>query len=143
MVGGQYSLLRLEMQPATYRTVIGQDFQRPARPPQASLVPTNVAAAEVPRYIQHHKSQVDQWCQMVNAEDIPKQQLLESLGEKYFKGQRQSYIHYSNCTIARLIQRLYYDHGIISPMDIEESDQKMKRECSLLDPMVDLFEQIE
>ena len=80
---------------------------------------------------------------MVNAEDIPKQQLLESLGEKYFKGQRQSYIHYSNCTIARLIQRLYYDHGIISPMDIEESDQKMKRECSLLDPMVDLFEQIE
>ena len=28
-------------------------------------------------------------------------------------------------------------------MDIEESEQKMKQEWSLLDPMVDLFEQIE
>ena len=28
-------------------------------------------------------------------------------------------------------------------MDIEESEQKMKQECLLLDPMVDLFEQIE
>ena len=28
-------------------------------------------------------------------------------------------------------------------MDIEESEKKMKQEWSLLDPMVDLFEQIE
>ena len=28
-------------------------------------------------------------------------------------------------------------------MDIEESEQKTKQEWSLLDPMVDLFEQIE
>ena len=28
-------------------------------------------------------------------------------------------------------------------MDIEDSEQKMKQEWSLLDPMVDLFEQIE
>ena len=56
---------------------------------------------------------------MVNAEDILKQQLLESLDGNYFKGQCQSYINYSNRTIAGLIQYLYDGHGKISPMDIE------------------------
>ena len=80
---------------------------------------------------------------MINAEDILKQQLLGSLEEKYFKGQRQSYINYANRTLEVLIQHLYNDHGTISPMDIDESEQKMKQEWSLLDPMVDLFEKIE
>ena len=64
---------------------------------------------------------------MVTVEDILKQQLLGSLEEKYFKGQRQAYIHYANHTIAVLIQHLYDDHGTISPMEIEESEQKMKQ----------------
>ena len=106
-------------------------------------MPTNADAAEIPRYIQIRADQVDQWRQMVNADDILKHQLLGSLEDKYFKGQRQAYINYSNCTLAVLIQHLYDDHGTISPMDIEESEQKMKQEWSLLDPMVDLFDQIE
>ena len=64
---------------------------------------------------------------MVNAEDILKQKLLVSLEEKYFKGQRQAYINYANRTLVVLIQHLYDDHGTISPMDIEESEQKMKQ----------------
>ena len=80
---------------------------------------------------------------MVNAEDILKQQLLGSLEENYFKGKRQAYINYANRTFAVLIQHLYDDHGTISPIDIEESEQKMKQEWSLLYPMVDLFDQIE
>ena len=131
------------MQPVTYRTVIGQYFQRPIRPPQAAPVPTNTDAAEIQRYIQLHASQVDQWRQMVNAEDILKQKLLGSLEEMYFKGQSQSEINYANRTLAVIIQHLYDDHGTISPMDIEESEKKMKQERSLLDPMVDLFEKIE
>ena len=80
---------------------------------------------------------------MVNAEYILKQQLLWSIEEKYFKGQRQDYINYTKRTPVGIIQHLYNDHGTISPMDIEESEQKMKQEWSLLDPMVDRFEQIE
>ena len=76
---------------------------------------------------------------MVNAEDILKQKLLGSQEEKYFKGQHQVYINYSNRTLSVLIQHLYDDHGTISPMDIEESEQEMKQEWLLLDPMVDLF----
>ena len=64
---------------------------------------------------------------MVNAEDILKQQLLGSLEEKYFKGQRQAYINYANRTLAVLIQHLYDDHDTISPIDIDESEQKMKQ----------------
>ena len=131
------------MQPATYRTVIGKDFQRLVRPPQAAPVPTNTDAAEMPRYVQLHAAQVDQWRQMVNVEDILKQKLVGSLEDKYFKGKRQAYINYANRTLVVLIQHLYDDHGTISPMDIEESEQKMKQEWLLLDPMVDLFEQIE
>ena len=91
-------------------------------------MPTNTVAAEIPRYIQLHAAQVDQWHQLVNADDILKQQLLGSLEEKYFKGQRQAYINYANHTLAVLIQHIYDDHGTISPMDIEESEQKMKQE---------------
>ena len=80
---------------------------------------------------------------MVNAEDILKQQLLGSLEEKYFKGQRQAYINYANLTLAVLIHHLYDDHGTISLMDIEESEHKMNQEWSLLYLIVDLFEQIE
>ena len=80
---------------------------------------------------------------MVNAEDILKQQLLGSLEENYFKGGIQTYINDANCTCVGLIQHLYDDHGTISPMDIEENEQKMKKEWSLLDPIVDLYEKIE
>ena len=74
---------------------------------------------------------------------VSKQQLLGSLEEKYFKGQCQAYINYAIPTPAVLIQHLYDDNGTISPMDIEESEQKMKQEWLLLDPIVDLFEHIE
>ena len=70
-------------------------------------------------------------------------QLLGSLEEKCFKEKCQAYTNYANRIVAVLIQHLYDDHGAISPMDIEESEQKMKQEWSLLDPMVDLFEKIE
>ena len=64
---------------------------------------------------------------MVNAEDILKQKRLGSLEENYFMRQRQGYINHANPTLAVLIQHLYDDHGTISPMDIEESEQKMKQ----------------
>ena len=80
---------------------------------------------------------------MVNVDDILKQQLLESLDEKYFNGQRQAYINCSSHTLSDLMQHLNYDHGTISPIDIEESEQKIKQKWSVLDPMVDLFELIE
>ena len=102
-------------------------------------MPTNADAAEIPSYIQLHASQVDQWLQMVNVEDILNQNLLGSLEEKYFKAKRQAYINYANRTLVGLIQHLYDDHGTISPINIEESDQKMKQEWSILDPMVDLY----
>ena len=57
--GGQHGLLGLAMQPATYRTVIGQDFQRPVHPPQVAPVPTNMDASEITRYIRLHVTQVD------------------------------------------------------------------------------------
>ena len=140
--GGQHGLLGLAMRPATYRILIGQYFQRPVRPPQAAPVPTNTDADEIPRYIQLHAAQVDQWHQMVNAEYILKQKLLESLEEKFFKGQHQANKNYANLTLAVLIQKIHDDHGTISAMDIEESEQKMKQEWFILDPMVDLFEKL-
>ena len=85
-------------------------------------MPTNTDASEIPRYIQLHAAQVEQWRQMVNAEDILNQQLLGSLEEKDFKGKRHAYINYANRTPTVLIQHLYDDHGTISPMDIEDSD---------------------
>ena len=80
---------------------------------------------------------------MVNTEDILKQQILGSLYEKYYKGQRQAYINVANRTLAVLIHNLYGDHGTISPMYIEESEQNMKYLWSLLDPVVELFEKID
>ena len=54
------------MQPDTHRTVVCHGFQLSDCPKQAAPYPTNAAAAEVPRYIQHHAVQVDQWRQMIN-----------------------------------------------------------------------------
>ena len=127
------------MQPATYQTAIGHDFQPPDCPPQSVSVPDNADADKVTRYIQHHTDQVDQWRQMVNAEDILKQKILESLDENYFKRQRQAYINYANHTLAGLIQNLYNDNWTISTIYIEDSELKMKQEWLLLDPMVDLI----
>ena len=71
---------------------------------------------------------------MGNAEYILKQKLLGSLEENYFMVQRQAYINYANPTLVGLIQHLYDDHGTITNMDIEDSEQKMKQEWSLLAP---------
>ena len=48
---------------------------------------------------------------MVNAEDILNHQLLGSLEETYFKGQRKAYISYVNRKLAGIIQNLYDYHG--------------------------------
>ena len=79
---------------------------------------------------------------MVNVEDILKQQIPELLHEKYFKGQHQAFNNYSNRTLVELIQHLYDDQGTISPMEIEDSEKKMVKYWSLLDPRVDLFEKL-
>ena len=84
-------------------------------------VPANVDAAEVPRYIQHHVSQVDQWHQMINMEDTLKKQLQESLDKKYFKVQCKAYMKYAKLKLSVLVQNLYDYYGTISLMDIEES----------------------
>ena len=103
---GHHGLLGLEIQPATYQTVTGKEIQWPAHPPQPDPVPVNAAADEVPGYIQHYAAQVDPWIQMVNAEDILKQQLLESLYKNSLKGQHQEYINYSKLTLAGHIKNL-------------------------------------
>ena len=64
---------------------------------------------------------------MINSKDTLKQKLLDSLGKKYLKGQRQAYIHYSKWILAGIIYYLYDDHGTISSMDIEDSEQNMKQ----------------
>ena len=56
--------------------------------------------------------------------------------------QHHAYKNYAKHTLVGLIQNLYDDHGTISPMYIEESEQKIKQEWSLLDPMVNLFEKL-
>ena len=55
---------------------------------------------------------------MVNAENILKQRLTDSLDKKYFKGKRQVYINYANRTLEGIIHQLYDDNGKISPMDM-------------------------
>ena len=80
---------------------------------------------------------------MVKNEDIIKQKLLKFLEKNHFKSQRQAYINYSNRTLVSLIQHLHDDHGKISPMEIEESEHKMKQELSLLYRIMDLFDKIE
>ena len=70
---------------------------------------------------------MEQWHQMINTEYILKHKLLESMDEKYFKDQHQVNINYANWILSGLIQNLYDDHGKISPMAIEESEQKMKQ----------------
>ena len=80
---------------------------------------------------------------MVNAEDILNQKFLLSLEENSSKQDLLANINYVNRTLAGLIQNLYDDHWIISPMDIEESEKKMKQELLFLDPLVDLFEKID
>ena len=131
------------MQPSTYQTITGQEFQILACPTQEAPLTSNTAAAKVTMWIQQYASQVYQCCEMVNAEEILKQQLLQSLDEKHFKGQRKAYINYANCTCVGLIHNLCDDHGTISPMDIEEREQKMNLEWYLIIPMVYLFDKIE
>ena len=77
--GVQHGLLGISMHQSTYRTVTGREFIRLTCPIQKSHVPLDVSAVKVPRWIQQHVSQVKQWYQMVNAEDILMQQILESL----------------------------------------------------------------
>ena len=107
------------MQTETYLTVTGRQFKLLVRPPKSDPIPTNAAAAKFPRYIKHHAAQVYQRRQMVKSEDILNHKLLDSLDEKYFKGQHQAYINYTNRTLIGLIQNMYDDHGKISPMGIE------------------------
>ena len=49
------------------------------------------------------------------------------MDKKYFKGKIKVYSNYANCTMSGLIHNLYDYHGKISPIDIEESEQKMKQ----------------
>ena len=63
---------------------------------------------------------------MVHSEDILNQQLLESLEEIYFKIKRQVYINYTNHILSVLVKHLYYYHGKILPIYIEDREHKMK-----------------
>ena len=65
------------------------------------------------------------------------------IGEELIQGSAPGLHQLRKPHTFRLIQHFYDDHGTISPMVIEEIQHKIKKEWSLLDPMVDLFEKIE
>ena len=72
----------------------------------------------------------------------PEKATFRITGGEVLQGATPCLKNYAKSTIVLLIQYLYDDHGTISPMDIEKSENKMEQEWSLLDPMVDLFEKL-
>jgi hypothetical protein len=83
------------------------------------------------------------WRKYQATDQALKQQLLNTIDKAYIRGLRNRHTGYNNVSTMQLLTHLYTTYGVITPIDIEDNNTKMREPFDPTQPIETLFDQIE
>ena len=141
--GGVHGLLGLTLANTTYTPLAGQAFTRPANPGLSPTIPARSTGETVRRIERQHREVLRTYHEVLRTDSALRQQLLSAFDDMYLKANKQPHVGYSNRTTLVLLQHLYANYGLISQMDLDENETRMKAPYDSTTPIENLFSQID
>jgi hypothetical protein len=141
--GGAHGLLGLVLPPATYATLTNVVFNTPVNPGTTPNIEAGGTAVQIHEVVRQHKENLRVWREYNATDKALQQQLINTFDEPYIRGLRDRHTSYNNVSAMRILTHLYTTYGVITPIDIEDNDAKMRAPFDPTQPIELLFDQIE
>ena len=141
--GGAHGLLGLMLGPATYLAITGHNFATPPNPGAQPVIAPGTTRPRIEGIVRAHASDLRTYQEASRTDQALKQILLDSFDDKYLRGLRNRHTAYAGSTALQLIQYLYTNYGVITQLDLNENETKMKSPYDPAQPIEVLYDQIE
>ena len=141
--GGQHGLLGLVLNDEIYLKLASTDFIKPANPDTVATIPTGSIGTQIDTLMRNHKEQLREWQETTRTDQALQQQLIVVFDEGYLRGLRNMRTGYVGVTTQQMLTHLYDSYGIVTAVDIEDNDTRMREPCNPTFPIEALFHQIE
>ena len=141
--GGQHGLLGLVLNDTLYLTLTSTDFIKPANPGIVATIPTGSTGPQIDIVVRNHKEQLREWQETTRIDQALQQQLIVVFDEEYLRGLRNMHTCYVGVTTQKMLTHLYDNYGVITTVDIEDNDTRMREPYNPTFPIETLFHQIE
>ena len=141
--GGQHGLLGLVLNNEIFQKLTGTDFIKPSNPGTVATIPTGSTGPQIDNLVRNHKEQLREWQETTRTDQALQQQLIAVFDEEYLRGLRNMHTGYVGVTTQQMLDHLYDNYGIITAVDIEDNDTRMREPYNPTFPIETLFHQIE
>ena len=141
--GGNHGHLGLMLGPATYLAITGNDFVIPANPGAQPTIAPGTTRPRADAIVRAHTTELRTYQEALRTDQALKQLLLDAFDDKYLRGLRNRHTAYAGSTALQLIQHLYTNYGVITQLDLNENETKMKTPYDPAQPIEVLYDQIE
>ena len=91
----------------------------------------------------NHKEQLREWQETTRTDQALQQQLIAVFNEEYLRGLHNMHTCYIGVTTIQILYHLYENYRIITAVDIEDNDTRMREPHNPTFPIGTLFHQIE
>jgi hypothetical protein len=99
--------------------------------------------AQINEAVQQHKENLRVWHEYNATGKALQQQLINTFDEPYIRGLRDWHTSYNNVSTMHILTHLYTTYCVITPINIEDNDTKMRAAFDPTLPIELLFDQIE
>ena len=141
--GSNHSYLGLILSPSAYVTITTTPFQEPNYPDQHPTIPAGTNATNTSAIIRHHTEDLRQWRECKNVITALKNQLLLAIDNIYVRALKDCHVGYMNQPIHAILYHLFENYGNITPLELEDSDTRMRSNWDPKSPFDCLIKQIE
>jgi hypothetical protein len=141
--GGVHGLLDLVLPPATHATLTNVVFNTPVNPGTTPNIEAGGTAVQIHEIFRQHKENLRVWREYNVTDKALQQQLINTFKEPYIPGLCDRHTSYNNVSAMRILTHLYTTYGVITPIDIEDNDTKMRAPFDPTQPIKLLLDQIE
>ena len=140
---GQLGLLFLTVSQATYNTLSNVPFIPPENPGPVPIIPRGSSARDTADARVQHAEEKRMFNEYIATDKALKSQIIQAVDDLYLKALKHRITGYANVSTRAMLEHLYSSYGKMTPQDLQQLDEDMKRPYDPHMPIENLFDQIE
>ena len=135
--------LGLVLNSALYLNLINTDFIKPSYHGTVGIVATNSTGPQIDERVGNHKEKLREWQETTRTDQALQQQLIAVFDEEYLRRLRNMHTGHVGVTTQQMLDHLYENYGVITAVDIDDNDIRMRELYNPTFPIETFFHQIE
>ena len=141
--GGDHGYLGLILSDIAYAQLTPQLFAAPVFPGATPNLPAGSTGPQLANIVENHKEELREWREYVNVNTALKKQFINCIDPIYLRAKKDRNTGFANISLRDLIQYCIETYGKISPADLAEKENNIRKQWDADTPFEMLIEQIE